>query len=157
MKKLINFSSWIVLLFLCVGFSSCSKDDDGNNDSNDDTANTFYIKAKINDENYSSSVGTSSSGNKLSISGISLDEESYIIMISFPIDITVGTYDLSDDVWFGDYKASLWDSSNDYHSSNNGSITITEYDTTKGLIKGTFQFTIEGYIITNGEFYAELP
>ena len=151
MKKGINFWSWIVLLSLCIGFSSCSKDDD---------KKSFYIKAKINDKNYSAKVATGvmdgGLGEIVSISGFSFSNEPYNIVLSFPIDITVGTYDLSDNVWFGDYKAALWH--NDYrYPSTDGSITITEYNTKKGLIKGTFQFTVEGYTITDGAFSAELP
>ena len=151
MRKVINFWSWVILLSLSVGFSSCSKDN----------SDTFYIKAKVNGKNYSAgvgtSVGTSLSGvDRVSVSGISLNNDP-IIMISFPIDITVGTYDISDDIWYGDYQATYWDSSDNQYPSNSGSITITEYDKTKGLIKGTFQFTVDGYTITDGEFCAELP
>jgi hypothetical protein len=139
-------------------FSGCSKDNkDGKDDDNSGNQSaSFYIKAKINGENYSDGVGISSAGGYVSISGNVFGKRP-LIMISFPIDITVGTYDLSDDIHFGDYQAAFWDSSDNHYYSDNGSITITEYNTEKGLIKGTFQFTVEGYAITNGEFYAKLP
>jgi len=149
MKKVINFCGWVVLLSLCVGLSSCSKKDDNNGDP-------FYIKAKINGQSYyTADVGASSNEYTASVSQMSFDGNEPFIMISFPAEITVGTYNLSDDV-FGDCQSYYQDGSG-YYPINNGSITITEYDKTKGLIKGTFQFTVGGFTITDGEFSAQLP
>jgi len=85
----------------------------------------------------------------------------------FPVDIEVGTYDMTNLLIdgtekFGQYSPDFGNSV-DFRSAT-GTLTIIDYDHDSGIIQGTFSFTASDilnqdpnvYEVTNGEFTLEL-
>ncbi len=85
------------------------------------------------------------------------------LSLSFPGDITVGTYDASSG-FVGMYNPSLGGGTNNY-AAETGTLTITAIDLTAGTVEGTFSFTAKRldpndpdvtYEITDGSFSVEI-
>lgn len=104
-----------------------------------------------------SNFASLSVGDMMTISGFNMANSSNLQLV-LPADITVGTYDITDNpfdgptaVYFADEES--WD-------AIDGSLTIIS--TSGGFIKGTFSFTAQDFDevntieVTNGEFNIEL-
>ena len=96
-------------------------------------------------------------GETMNITGFSVASSSQI-QLRMPVDITVGTYTITDNPFAG--PTALYVENGEGASSVSGTLIITSIE--DGFIEGTFEFDAEniegGNIVevTNGEFYIEL-
>ncbi len=90
------------------------------------------------------------------------------LTLRFPNDITVGTYEMSPSFEVGDEKVGLYNpdiGSSVLFASNPGTLTISSYELSSGIIEGSFSFMamdpngidITVYEITNGTFVVNVP
>jgi hypothetical protein len=123
--------------------------------SEDDVQAESFIKAKVNGDDYSATAASISvdggMGAKISVGSLIVNDSKPAMSVSFPEGTSIGTYTITGDV-FGDYGALY----NNIRATS-GIITITSFDPTTLMVKGTFSFVAGEYIVTNGEFEAELP
>jgi hypothetical protein len=92
------------------------------------------------------------SGN-LSINAANTDRD--IIILTFPVDIAVGTYNIATT---GSYRASYTDGGSGASAATSGTLEITAIDATAATVEGTFSF-ITGppgsFEVTDGTFAIE--
>lgn len=142
-----------VAMILVLTMVSCSKDSDGN-------AVPTKMGATINDKSWSTATRvTVLSVTGFTITGTSLLGESLAITIK---GATAGTYNLSPNLGSlsGEclcvYSTSMLPSAN-YYTSTEGTVNLTEVDSTNKTISGSFSFTaynltLGTIAITNGTF-----
>ncbi len=119
-----------------------------------------FIKAKVNGVEYSEvAIGLSVTLNDnilgISVGAFVTNENSKTMSISFPGNFEVGVpYQFTNEP-FGNYKAYY-----DDVLATSGTLIITSFDETTGLIKGTFSFLVgtnRTNMITDGEFKITFP
>ncbi len=163
---------WILAIGLAVslGFTSCSKDDDNGDDNNivdnnDDnnssnnnnggkTTTTYKMTAKVNGEDFSADVSGNLVAGKILLSAVA-ENFTPAIRMNFPASVEVGeTYSLISDDGYAQYM----NKDGMQTLAITGSVTITEYNKTSKIIKGTFSFSTEtglyapSYVVTEGSF-----
>ena len=133
-----------VAMILVLTMVSCSKDSDGN-------AVPTKMGATINDKSWSTATRvTFLTPTGFAITGTSLTGESLAITT---YGATVGTYDLNANLGSLSseclcvYSTSVLPTAN-YYTSTDGTVKLTEVDTTNKTISGTFSFTV--YNVTLG-------
>lgn len=93
------------------------------------------------------------SGGTITVNAANSDRD--FIMLTFPVNITIGTYDIART---GSYQASYNDGGAGVSPAVSGTLEVTAVDTTAATIEGTFSFTTGGpgnFEITNGTFAIE--
>ncbi len=153
-----TFFLFIVILTSLLINTSCNSDDD-----NDTTpvADTFYIKFKANgvQQNFTDITIV----NSLSKAIIGNDEnQTKTVVITVPLNVTAGTYTITDEPSNVDSYGILYSSDSESISTSNaiGTLVITEVNA--NIIKGTFNFTAENtdsgpatITVIEGEFNVE--
>lgn len=164
--KLLIKPLMLLFLFISTVATSCSGDDDNNQDQNT-FANSFFCKVDGADFNpqFVSGFNSTISSNTILINGaksISATQTTGI-NIFVPNNIPAGTYSLTPDATADYYVYAQYYTPNDEFEnvgeSATGSLVITEHNTETNTISGTFNFTTNPtaatgatYTITEGTF-----
>ncbi|WP_130735801.1 DUF6252 family protein [Flavobacterium sp. J27] len=149
--KTIFFNTFAIFTFFSLSLFSCSKNDDNNPPTSE---NTFFCKLDGTAYNPPNATGLISTiTNTLVITG-STGSNSQKIQIFLPKDIAVGTY-----TQFYDYNADEFiqmyyspPNSNDADDdgfATSGELVITQHDVNNKKIKGTFHFVTDPSINGN--------
>lgn len=152
----------IAFLGLALGITSCNKDDDGNNSTNNQTLNSFF--AKVNGVDFNAQfISALKVGNAITITGSILEEDEIRFII--PSSIVEGSYEFGNpfsNAVFGYYSKSNNESFDG--EAESGILVISKIDISNKRIEGTFNFiatSIDGNPsntknITDGNFKINL-
>lgn len=164
--KLLIKPLMLLFLFISTVATSCSGDDDNNQDQNS-SANSFFCKVDGADFNpqFVSGFNSTISSNTILINGANSISATQTtgINIFVPNNIPTGTYSLTPDATADYYVYAQYYTPNDEFEntgeSATGSLVITEHNTETKIITGTFNFTTNPtaatgatYSITEGTF-----
>lgn len=143
--------STLLILLLSIAIA-CSSDSDDNN--NDDLDNDFFAKVDGTDFNTNYIIATQLVNSEvILITAETSDLEQIQLML--PGNIVEGTYNFNDFSFgslIGGSYSPLNTESNFETFKNTGTITITEYNASNKVIKGTFSSETETKNITEGNF-----
>ena len=164
--KLLIKPLMLLFLFISTVATSCSGDDDNNQDQNS-SANSFFCKVDGADFNPQFVSGFNSTGVSntilLSASINASATQTTGINIFVPNNIPTGTYSLTPDATADYYVYAQYYTPNDEFEnvgeSASGSLVITEHNTETNTISGTFNFVTDPtaatgatYTLTEGTF-----
>ncbi len=133
-QTLLKFASALLVVLLIVGICSCSKDDDGNPETESDK-----ITLIVDGVAYESFlIQNTDVGFGLTVIG-SFSDAQHIMGLMFESEVTEGEHDLSESSAYG----VLWDVVHSTYNierftSESGSLTVEEYNAETGKLKGTF-------------------
>ena len=128
------------MLSTALVFSSCDNDDDDFGPNRPTTAN---MEGKINGEAFSWTGDAQVLGDVIQLrasQGLSPR-----ITLTIPSSVVLGSYEITSS---GNYKAVFMNKDGVSVTADTGTITITEYDSAKKTIKGTFNFSTPANVIT---------